>query len=209
MKSLRKEYLFLPLNEDGLPSDPLILFQSWFEDALRSGIDEPNAMVLSTADLHGNVSSRVVLLKEIDLGGFVFFTNYSSRKAKQLEVNDKAALNFLWKENGRQVRVEGLVKKVSRKYSIDYFNSRPLDSRISAVASPQSCIVPDRQFLESLRQGVALDLGEKQPECPSEWGGYVLKPTMVEFWQGREYRLHDRIQFRKTGKKWIQERLAP
>lgn len=208
IRNLRKEYLFQPLMEKGLVSDPLQLFRNWFEDAVKAEVEEPNAMVLSTADQKGNVSARVVLLKDVDLGGFVFFSNYTSHKGRQLEVNAKAALTFHWKEIGRQVRVEGRVKKVARKYSTDYFNSRPLDSRISAIASPQSRVIPDRQFLEALREGVLLDLGEADPVCPDVWGGYLLKPVLMEFWQGREHRLHDRIQYRLVGKRWIMERLA-
>jgi pyridoxamine 5'-phosphate oxidase len=209
IRNLRKEYLFQPLREEDIALDPLLLFRNWFEEAEMAEVDEPNAMVLSTADHKGNVSARVVLLKDVDLGGFVFFSNYTSRKGKHLEVNAKAALTFHWKEIGRQVRIEGRVKKVPRRYSTDYFNSRPIDSRISAVASPQSCVIPNRQFLEALREGVLLDLGKGDPECPDVWGGYLLKPVLLEFWQGREHRLHDRIQYRLRGKDWIAERLAP
>lgn len=206
---LRKEYLFHPLSEDEIGTNPYEQFTGWFEDAIRAKVDEPNAMVLSTSDLEGNISARVVLLKGIEKGGFVFFSNYASRKGSQLAVNPNAALTFLWKEIGRQVRIEGSVKKISHAASKTYYNSRPMESRISALISPQSSVIPDRAFLEALRKGVLLDLGDSEPECPSEWGGYILRPKLVEFWQGREYRLHDRLQYRFSGRRWLIERLAP
>jgi pyridoxamine 5'-phosphate oxidase len=209
LTSLRKEYLFSSLDEKLVDPDPLKQFSLWFEDALQAEIEEPNAMVLSTADGDGNVSGRVVLLKGVENNGFVFFTNYDSLKGIQLASNPKAALTFLWFPIERQIRVEGGIIKISRKDSETYFDSRPADSRISACVSPQSCIIPDRTFLESMREGFILDLNGQPIQCPENWGGYLLKPTMVEFWQGRAHRLHDRIKYRKAGKKWILERLAP
>lgn len=209
IQNLRKEYLFHPLTENETIADPLKQFAVWFGEAVRSKVDEPNAMVLSTSDLAGNISARVVLLKGVEQGGFVFFSNYTSRKGCQLDINPKAALTFLWKEIGRQVRVEGRVRKISRAASRAYFNSRPIDSRISALISPQSSTIPDRAFLEALREGALLDLGNSEPECPADWGGYILRPVLVEFWQGRERRLHDRIQYMRKGNRWVIERLAP
>ena len=209
LSDLRKKYHFTSLQEDSVTSDPLQQFKVWFKEALKSGTEEPNAMVLSTADPEGNVSARVVLLKGIDQGGFVFFTNYHSRKGMQIESNPKAALTFHWQGIERQIRVEGVIKKTSRKESETYFNSRPADNRVSTCISPQSSVIPDREFLESMREGFILDLEGAVPQCPPDWGGYRLKPTLVEFWQGRAHRLHDRIQYRKSGKKWIVERLAP
>ncbi|MFZ4522000.1 MAG: pyridoxamine 5'-phosphate oxidase [Bacteroidales bacterium] len=209
LSARRKEYLLSAIDPAVMDTDPLVQFSAWFDDAVRAEIEEPNAMVLSTADSAGNVSGRVVLLKGVEKGGFVFFTNYESRKGLQLSANPNAALTFLWFAIERQVRVEGKVTKLSRKESIDYFNSRPADSRVSACASPQSCVIPDREFLVSMREGLLLDLNGQAPQCPSNWGGYLLLPTLVEFWQGREHRLHDRIQYKRTGKLWKVARLAP
>jgi pyridoxamine 5'-phosphate oxidase len=209
LSELRREYLFSSLDEKFADADPLKQFSTWFEEAVQAEIDEPNAMVLSTAGTGGKVSARVVLLKGLEDHGFVFFTNYGSRKGKQLAVNPYAALTFLWYPIERQVRVEGRVSKISRKASEAYFNTRPLDSRLSACISPQSCVIPDRPFLVSMREGLLLDLNGASPECPETWGGYILKPTLVEFWQGRAHRLHDRLQYRRKGKRWIMERLAP
>ncbi len=207
--NLRKEYMLHALDEINMNADPLIQFANWFEDAVVSGVPEPNAMVLSTSGCDGNVSGRVVLLKGIEGAGFVFFTSYDSRKGQQLAANPKAALTFFWYHLERQVRVEGKVVKVSRKESETYFCSRPAESRISASISPQSCVIPDRSFLESMREGLMLDLNGTLPQCPDNWGGYVLKPTMIEFWQGRALRLHDRLRYRLEKKQWILERLAP
>jgi pyridoxamine 5'-phosphate oxidase len=208
-QEIRKEYGIRTLDEKKAPGNPIHLFSDWFEDAVRSGIDEPNAMVLATAGPNGDVTARVVLLKSAGQAGFTFFTNYNSVKARQIQKNPRGALVFFWKEMERQVRVEGKMKKVSRRESIEYFDSRPLDSRISASVSPQSEPVPDRAFLESRREGFVLDLGMKEPVCPPDWGGFILIPDCIEFWQGREYRLHDRLQYTKTGKSWVLERLAP
>ena len=209
LSGLRKEYLISSLDEKSVDPDPLTQFSRWFEEAIHAEITEPNAMVLSTCDLEGNVSGRVVLLKDVEKKGFVFFTNYESRKGIQLASNPKAALTFPWYAIERQVRVEGSVIKLSRKDSETYFNSRPADSRISACVSPQSCVIPGRSFLESMREGFMLDLNGQSPECPANWGGYLLKPTLMEFWQRRAHRLHDRLQYRRSGAKWILERLAP
>ncbi|MEI7897675.1 MAG: pyridoxamine 5'-phosphate oxidase [bacterium] len=209
LTGLRKEYHFSSLEEKTIDPDPFRQFSLWFEDAVKAGIDEPNAMVLSTSDREGNVSGRVVLLKGVEKGGFVFFTNYDSRKGKQLASNPKAALTFFWYGMERQIRIEGKATRISRRESEAYFNSRPDDSRISASVSPQSCVIPDRLFLESMREGFILDLQGKPPRCPENWGGFVLKPTMIEFWQGRAHRLHDRLRYRQKAKTWITERLAP
>ena len=209
VKDLRKEYHYSSLDEQSIDTDPLAQFIAWYEDAVNAGIEEPNAMVLSTADKKGNVSGRVVLLKGVEEGGFVFYTNYDSRKGSQVASNPKAALTFFWYGLERQVRVEGKVIKVSRRKSEAYFNSRPEDSKISASVSPQSCIIPDRFFLESMRDGFILDLQGQSPRCPDNWGGYVVKPVIIEFWQGRAHRLHDRLRYRKNMKTWLLERLAP
>lgn len=206
---LRKEYLLSSLDEKLVNPDPLKQFSLWFDEAILAEVEEPNAMVLSTADADGNVSGRVVLLKGIEDHGFVFFTNYESQKGWQIAVNQKAALTFLWYSMERQIRVEGRVDKVGRKESEAYFNSRPSDSRISACISPQSAVIPDRTFLESSREKFIQDLEGKLPACPENWGGYRLIPTMIEFWQGRAHRMHDRLRYRLNGELWILERLAP
>ena len=205
----RMEYLLSSLVEKSMEADPLAQFSRWFKEAAEAEVEQPDAMILSTSGPSGNVSARVVLLKGIDKGGFVFFTNYDSRKGMQLASNPNAALTFPWLTLQRQVRVEGKVTRVTRRESSEYFNSRPIDSRISASISPQSCVIPDRRFLESMRAGLLLDLDGRPPECPSNWGGYRLKPVLVEFWQGRAHRLHDRIQYRQSKNQWIRERLAP
>jgi pyridoxamine 5'-phosphate oxidase len=209
LTDLRKEYLFSSLDENSVEKYPLDQFSKWFDEAVHAEIDEPNAMVLSTADEAGTVSARVVLLKGIEKQGFLFFTNYDSRKGRQLVANPRAALTFHWYPIERQIRVEGTVSRISRRESEAYFNSRPADSRLSATISPQSCVIPDRAFLVSMREGLMLDLDGASPRCPDNWGGYLLKPTLVEFWQGRAHRLHDRIQYRLSGRKWVMERLAP
>jgi pyridoxamine 5'-phosphate oxidase len=209
MAGLRKEYLCSSIDEKNVDKDPLKQFEKWFLEAMDAKIDEPNAMVLSTSDPDGNVSGRVVLLKEIAKNGFIFFTNYDSRKGRQIDLNPRAALTFLWYPIERQIRVEGKIIKIARKESEKYFSNRPLESQVSACVSPQSSVVPDRAFLESMREGFILDLNNRPPGCPENWGGYLLKPTLVEFWQGREHRMHDRLQYRQIRNKWIIERLAP
>lgn len=209
LSELRKEYLAASLDEQHVHPDPLLQFKDWLNQSMDSGVEEPNAMVLSTSDREGHVSARVVLLKGIEKDGFIFFTSYESRKGIQLQANPNAALTFHWHLLERQVRVEGKVVKISRKASVEYFNFRPSDSRISASVSPQSSVIPDRSFIESMREGFILDLQGSAPVCPDNWGGYCLKPSMIEFWQGRARRLHDRIRYRIQKGEWIIERLAP
>jgi pyridoxamine 5'-phosphate oxidase len=200
LKKIRTKSLF---------TDPILHFKNWMDEAIKKNIDQPNAMVLSTADNKGNVSARYVLLKDFNKSGFIFFSNYESHKAIQLRENPKAALTFLWKSPERQVRVEGTVSKISRNESRVYFDNRPLESRINTCISPQSSIIPDRDFLLALREGFILDLQGRPPRCPENWGGYCLKPHLIEFWQGRQFRLHERIRYRLVNKKWVTEMLAP
>jgi pyridoxamine 5'-phosphate oxidase len=209
LPATRREYTSGSLDESSMNADPMKHFTRWYDDANDAGIEEPNAMVLSTAGTDGHVSARVVLLKGVEPEGFVFFTNYDSRKGQQLSCNPYAALTFLWLPSERQVRVEGTVSKIPRRESVAYFENRPFDSRISAVISPQSSVIPDRSFLDNKRQKYIKRIGESMPECPPYWGGYLLKPSLVEFWQGRAHRMHDRIQYRLEGTKWLVERLAP
>lgn len=208
LHTLRQEYQGIQLKEDLLPSEPFPLFASWFQEALEAGIREPNAMTLATADRKGQASARIVLMKEYGPEGFVFFTNYSSRKGKELEENPSAALLFFWDILFRQIRIEGRVVHIPAEDSDVYFQSRPLESQISALASPQSEIVAGRNALETRWKEIqqkALD-GLWRPDF---WGGYLLIPERVEFWQGQANRLHDRILYSKEADSWKFVRLAP
>jgi pyridoxamine 5'-phosphate oxidase len=206
--NIRKDYLKNTLDEKQILKDPLLQFQKWMEDAIKSGVEEPTAMVLSTVSEKGYPSSRFVLLKDAGTDGFVFFTNYESRKGKHLRHNPNASLLFYWKELERQVRIEGSVEKLKREKSEAYFNIRPEESRINAIISPQSERIPGREYLEQLRNDFIAS--EKKIQCPENWGGYILKPKYYEFWQGREGRLHDRISFCSgPGTNWKINRLAP
>ncbi|MCX6283415.1 MAG: pyridoxamine 5'-phosphate oxidase [Bacteroidetes bacterium] len=191
------------------PKDPMILFGKWYEEARKNEEHEPEAMALATADDEGRPSLRMVLFRDISKTGLCFFTNYDSRKAIQLKLNPYSSLLVYWPKLYRQVRVEGKVRKAPAVVSDDYFNSRPLGSRISACISPQSAVIPDRLFLEAMHEAFSKDLGGKPPKRPANWGGYIFVPDRFEFWMGRENRLHDRIQYRKKRNNWIIERLAP
>jgi pyridoxamine 5'-phosphate oxidase len=207
---LRKEYSLAGLTEDAVASEPLAQFQKWFHEAMNAEIAEPNAMVLATVAPDGQPSTRTVLLKGADERGFSFFTNYESRKARELAANPRASLTFPWIELERQVCIEGTVGKLSREESDQYFRLRPRGSRLGAWTSPQSSIIPGRAFLEErLRQLEAQYPGEEIP-TPPNWGGYVLTPAQIEFWQGRPNRLHDRIRYTRQGDgSWLIERLSP
>ena len=205
---LRKNYTFGQLSETEVPSNPLSLFQLWFDQAVKAECPEPNSMTLATADTAGNPSARIVLLKGADEAGFTFFTNYESQKGKDLAARPQAALLFHWHELERQVRIKGIVERVSAAESDEYFHSRPAASRIGAWASPQSAEIPNREFLEEAEKRFAADFGDKPPR-PEHWGGYRLHPTEIEFWQGRPSRLHDRIHYQLEGSSWRIARLAP
>lgn len=205
---LRKNYTFGQLSETEVSSNPLDLFQVWFDQAVKAECPEPNSMTLATADSAGNPSARIVLLKGADSAGFTFFTNYESQKGKELTARPHAALLFHWHELERQVRIKGLVERVSPAESDEYFHSRPAASRIGAWASPQSSEIPNREFLEEAEKRFAADFGDKPPR-PEHWGGYRLQPTEIEFWQGRPSRLHDRIHYQLDGAQWRITRLAP
>ena len=197
-----------PLNEREMMADPIAQFQVWMADAVAAGLLRPDAMTLATATRDGKASARMVLLRGCDERGFVFFTNYRSRKAKELTDNPVAALVFYWAELERQVRIEGAISRTSAAESDAYFATRPLESRYSAVISPQSEVVESRDFLvqrvDELRQSVQ---GGAVPR-PEFWGGFRLNPQVIEFWQGQPGRLHDRIRYRR-GPMWIIERLGP
>ena len=206
--SLRHEYMRASLSEADVAADPLLQFQKWFDEALRAELPTANAMTLATAGEDGAPSARIVLLKGIDPDGFVFYTNYLSRKGRELAANPRAALLFHWTDLEREVRIDGRVEKVTAAESDEYFASRPLGSRHAAIASPQSEVVASRAVLETRFAAAAADHGET-PSRPAHWGGYRVLPTSVEFWQGRPSRLHDRLLYMRKGDRWTIVRLAP
>jgi pyridoxamine 5'-phosphate oxidase len=208
--AIRKDYSQRKLTEEEVASDPVLQFGKWWDEALASQIDEVNAMTLATASIDGMPSARIVLLKGFDKKGFTFFTNYDSFKAQQLSENPKACLVFFWKELERQVRITGIIGKVSDQESDDYFNSRPEGSRVSAWASPQSRVIESREWLDDNYAAITNKMKDQSIERPKHWGGYIVKPVIVEFWQGRPSRLHDRIQYTlEENGNWKIERLAP
>jgi pyridoxamine 5'-phosphate oxidase len=196
------------LNEADMAADPITQFQSWMAAAVAAGLPRPDAMALATATPDGRPSVRMILLKGCDARGFTFFTNYRSRKGRELAANSHAALVFYWPELERQVRIEGAVTCVSAKESAAYFKTRPLDSRLSAVASPQSEVLNDRRQLQRVVEQISQEFPDGDVPCPEYWGGYRLEPAVIEFWQGRPGRLHDRLRYRRADA-WILERLAP
>lgn len=207
---IRKEYMLETLNETGVESDAIQQFAKWWQEALNSTIEEVNAMTLATATPDGKPSARIVLLKAYDEKGFVFFTNYESKKGKQLAENSQACSVFFWKELERQVRIEGVVEKVSIEESDIYFLSRPKSSQLGAWASPQSSIIVNRQVIENNVIKYNKQFAGQPLVRPLYWGGYRLKPQLIEFWQGRESRLHDRLEYAlQKGGSWKIERLAP
>jgi pyridoxamine 5'-phosphate oxidase len=205
---LRKNYTFGQLSETEVPQDPLQLFKLWFDQAVKAECPEPNSMTLATANQAGNPSARIVLLKGADQKGFTFFTNYESQKGKDLAIRPQAALLFHWHELERQVRIQGVVQRVTAAESDEYFHSRPAASRIGAWASPQSTAIPNREFLEEAERRFIAEFGDTPPR-PVHWGGYRLCPTEIEFWQGRPSRLHDRMHYKLEGAEWRVNRLAP
>jgi pyridoxamine 5'-phosphate oxidase len=209
LQQLRKEYGKMELSESSVKPDPFLQFTHWFSEAAQAGVDELSAMFLATCGKDGKSSGRIVLLKGQTEKGFVFFTNYNSVKSKQISENPYAAITFHWKEIERQVRITGTVSRLPAHESDLYFKSRPFESRISACISPQSQVIPGREFLEKKRKELIASHKDGNVSRPSEWGGFIVKPDQIEFWQGRESRLHDRIRYRKEKKKWIIERLAP
>ena len=208
LRQLRNEYEHGEIDEAALPNLPLAVFERWMGEAIKQGIPEPTAMTVATVSPEGRPSTRVVLLKKVDANGLVFYTNYSSHKAREIEANPHAAAQFYWVEAERVVRIEGQVEKVSPEESDEYFSQRPLDSRIGAWASPQSEVIASRASLLAAAAKVAATMGLNPPRPPF-WGGYRIVPETWEFWQGRTSRLHDRIRYRKEEGQWIKERLAP
>lgn len=207
---IRKDYQMQSLLETEVADDPFVQFNRWWDEAIKSELDEVNAMTLATASAAGIPSARIVLLKSFSTDGFVFFTNYNSHKGKELEENPFACLVFFWKELERQIRISGAIEKVSTAESDEYFNSRPVGSRIGAWASPQSSIIPSRQTIEKNIVKYEKEFAVGEISRPPHWGGYIVKPTVIEFWQGRPNRLHDRIQYSKQEDGgWGFNRLAP
>lgn len=209
LADIRRDYGELSLSESDLEACPIAQFKRWFEEVLHNEKNDPTAMVLSTVDAEGKPDSRVVLLKSLEDGHFVFYTNYQSVKATELAHSPFAALNFYWPQMARQVRIRGFVDKVSSEESDQYFSSRPMKSQLSAIISPQSQAIKDRISLEKCLNDLILKQGQDVVQRPEHWGGYKLNPDEIEFWQGRDNRLHDRIHYYRQSGKWLHRRLAP
>lgn len=209
LADIRRDYGELQLSEKSAENDPISQFKLWFDDVLQNEKNDPTAMVLSTVDEKGYPDSRVVLLKGLDEGNFIFYTNYQSVKAIQIQKNPYAALNFFWPQMARQVRIRGRVRKISTEQSDAYFSSRPLKSQYSAIISPQSQEIEDRALLEEELNQLIQRHGQKPVVRPDNWGGYMIIPDEIEFWQGRDNRLHDRIHYYRQDNRWLHRRLAP
>lgn len=210
ISQLRQEYSKHELDENMVHSHPIEQFKIWFNEALDAQVIEPNAFTFSTLGEDDFPSARVLLLKEVDSTGFIFYTNYQSAKGSEIEKNPKGAMTFLWLELQRQVRIKGTIEKVPRETSRQYFQSRPFESQIGAWVSPQSKIIPERSFLDNQLELIRKEFAGKEVlPLPDHWGGYIVKPIELEFWQGRMGRLHDRIRYRMAENEWLIERLAP
>jgi pyridoxamine 5'-phosphate oxidase len=206
----RREYNHDRLDDYALPDDPFLLFSQWMEEAMRSNSPDPTAMTLSTVDEHGTPSSRIVLLKKIDQNKLIFFSNYHSKKAREIKDNPRVAAHFYWPELERQVKISGIAGETEVVDSDRYFSSRPFESKVSAWASPQSKEIPDRLYLEKEYQKYLIKF-KKTGEVPrpGHWGGYFISPRLMEFWQGGRFRLHDRIAYSFMDNRWKRIRLAP
>ncbi len=209
IRKLRSDYSQMELNENELEKNPILQFEKWLKEALEAEVLEPHALTVSTVSAEGKPSSRIVLLRDVTTNGFTFYTNYESKKGRDIEQNPYATMNFFWPQIERQVRVDGVLVKVPTAVSEDYFQSRPRESKVGAWASRQSRVLSSRKELED--KFIALSAqypGDNVPR-PPHWGGYLLQPTSVEFWQGRPNRLHDRIEYVLSGTSWLTQRLSP
>jgi pyridoxamine 5'-phosphate oxidase len=206
---LRRDYCFAGLVESCMLADPIEQFRQWLGEALTAEVHEPYAMTLATANAEGAPSARIVLLRKVDERGFIFFTNYRSRKGSEMAANPRAALVFYWPELERQVRIEGTISLVDDETSDRYFHQRPIGSQIAAVASPQSEVLPDRLTLDQRVEALTDQFADQEVPRPPHWGGYALLPQVMEFWQGRPNRLHDRLRYRRVEQSWLMDRLAP
>jgi pyridoxamine 5'-phosphate oxidase len=210
LHALRTEYAKASLDFDSISKDPLQQFEKWLTEAINAGVKEANAMCLATISADGRPSQRIVLLKGVEEKKFIFYTNYQSKKGMHLDANPICALTFFWPDLERQVRIEGVVERVSVEKSTEYFQSRPRGSQLGAWVSPQSAAIKDRQILENrLKELETKFEGVAKLPKPQQWGGYAVEPLMFEFWQGRLSRLHDRIEFVKVDNDWAINRLAP
>jgi len=210
LENLRQEYSSEELSKKEVEKDPIKQFGKWFQEAMEAGIHEPNAMTLATTSIDRKPSARIVLLKGFEERGFMFYTNYLSAKGKEISKNPVVAVVFHWAELARQVRIEGTVEKLSKEESERYYHSRPKESQIGALISPQSQIIENRDELEKNWKDAELRYTDKTIPKPAHWGGYLIKPQVIEFWQGRSSRLHDRIVYKKSDKQnWKIVRLAP
>jgi pyridoxamine 5'-phosphate oxidase len=209
LQNLRQEYRSAELLESDVDANPIVQFEKWFKEALSAQLYEPNVMTLATSDRFGKPSARIVLLKGFDQNGFTFYTNYNSHKGRELKENPQATLVFFWAELERQIRINGVVSKVDAQVSDDYFHSRPKGSQIGAIASPQSQAIEDREMLVQKVEELNTKYSETEVPRPEHWGGYLVEPLQMEFWQGRPNRLHDRIIYEMLDGSWKTNRLAP
>lgn len=209
LDSIRRDYKFAELKRNSVNKNPLKQMEVWIKDALEANVNEPTAMSAITVGTDGFPQSRIVLLKDLNLEGVTFFTDYSSEKGKAISNSPKIGLHFFWPEMDRQIRITGFAEKTSVSISEKYFKSRPVPSQIAAIISKQSEEIPDRKFLENAFYDHQNQLNGNVPERPNNWGGYLVKPIKIEFWQGRESRLHDRILYEKEDNNWKIKRLSP
>jgi pyridoxamine 5'-phosphate oxidase len=209
LSHLREVYQLGTLELENCHEDPFVQFDRWFHQALDAAIFEPNAMTLATANRSGQPSARIVLLKNFSHEGFIFYTNYESKKGQEMAVNDQVSLLFWWREHQRQVRIDGTVSKIGREEASIYFHIRPVGSQIAASISPQSHVIPDRNFLDEKIKSMEEQYRDAEIPLPQNWGGYIVKPFLFEFWQGRTNRLHDRIEYIFENNSWNKHRLAP
>jgi pyridoxamine 5'-phosphate oxidase len=209
LEDIRREYRIKGLTREDLHDNPIDQFTSWMEEAIEAKLLDPTAMVLATASASGQANARTVLLKGLDHRGFVFFTSYSSTKGREIAENPQGCLLFPWHDIERQVRIQGRIEKISPTDTAQYFQSRPRESQIAACASEQSAVIDSRQQLLDRFAELERQFGEQDIPVPADWGGYRLMPEEIEFWQGRENRLHDRFRYRANEKEWVLERMSP